>query len=54
VILGDGGEDHQKTTQALVEAGADRSIADRQGMTPLDHAKARKYGEMIRILNAAQ
>jgi ankyrin repeat protein len=54
VILGDGGEDHQKSAQALVEAGADRSIADRQGMTPLDHAKARNYVEMVRILSAAK
>jgi ankyrin repeat protein len=34
----------------LVEAGADVSIADRDGMTPLAHARTRGYAEMTRIL----
>jgi ankyrin repeat protein len=51
VILGDGGPDHVATARALVEAGADRSIADRQGRTPLDHARERGYGEMIAVLD---
>ncbi len=50
VILGDGGPNHQATVRALVEAGADRSIGDRRGVTPLEHAKARGYDEMVRIL----
>ncbi|MDH3582097.1 MAG: ankyrin repeat domain-containing protein, partial [Hyphomicrobiales bacterium] len=50
VILGDGGPRHQKTVQYLVEAGADKTIADRQGVTPLDHAKARGYGEIVAML----
>jgi hypothetical protein len=29
------------------------SIADRQGVTPLGHAKSRGYGEMVRILEGA-
>ncbi len=36
----------------LLEAGADASIADRQGRTPLDHARARGYAEMVRMLEA--
>ena len=51
VILGDGGPDHVETVRALVGAGADRSIADRDGMTPLDHARRRGYTEMIAILS---
>lgn len=50
VILGDGGPRHQQTVRHLVEAGADQAIADRQGDTPLDHARARGYGEIIAIL----
>jgi len=50
VILGDGGPRHQATVRHLVEAGADRTIPDRQGATPLDHAKARGYAEIIAIL----
>ena len=54
VVLGDGGPDHIETVKALVEAGADTSIADRQGVTPLEHARARGFSEMVRILTRAQ
>lgn len=50
VILGDGGPRHQATVRALVEAGARKDIADRSGITPLAHARARGYAEMIRLL----
>lgn len=53
VILGDGRDRHIRTVRALVEAGADRSIADRQGMTPLDHARQRGYAEIVAILESA-
>ena len=36
--------------RALVKAGADRAIADRDGVTPLQHAQARRYDEIIAIL----
>jgi uncharacterized protein len=35
-----------------VKAGANVNIADRQGVTPLALARARKYADMIRILEA--
>ncbi len=38
VILGDSGPNHIKTVQILVDAGADKSIPDRDGNTPLKHA----------------
>lgn len=53
VILGDGGPNHIATVDALVKAGANPSIADRQGTTPLGHARTRGYTEIIRILETA-
>ena len=53
VILGDGGPRHVETVRALVEAGADANIADRQGATPLQHARARGYTDMAAILERA-
>lgn len=50
VVLGDGGANHQKTLAHLIEAGANRSIADGQGRTPLDLARARGYGEIVAML----
>lgn len=50
VVLGDGGPDHIATVDALVTAGADQRIADRQGVTPLVHARERGYSQMISIL----
>lgn len=51
VVLGDGGPDHQMSVRHLVDAGADASIADRQGMTPLDLARARGYAEIAVLLS---
>ncbi|MCB1542491.1 MAG: ankyrin repeat domain-containing protein [Rhodoblastus sp.] len=51
VILGDGGRRHVETVRALVDAGAKRDIADRQGVTPLRHAQARGYSEMVALLS---
>ena len=41
VILGDGGEAHQEIVRILLAAGADPSIADGDGVTALEHARAR-------------
>lgn len=46
VILGDGGPDHQAVLDALLSAGADRSLADRDGVTALEHAEARGFTAM--------
>ena len=53
VILGDGGNNHTEVVRALVEAGANVNIGDRQGVTPLAHARRRGYSEIVRILQAA-
>ncbi|MEK6248804.1 MAG: ankyrin repeat domain-containing protein, partial [Planctomycetales bacterium] len=50
VVLGDGGPDHIATVRHLVEAGADRAITDRDGVTPLEHALARGYQTIADIL----
>jgi ankyrin repeat protein len=53
IVLGDGGARHTATLTALVEAGANVNIADRQGLSPLHLAEARGYREMAEILKAA-
>jgi ankyrin repeat protein len=53
VVLGNGGANHTATVKALIEAGCDVNIADRQGTTPLQHARRRGYVEIARILENA-
>ena len=53
VILGDGGPRHVETVRALVEAGANPAIPDRQGVTPVQHARARGYLAIVAILERA-
>ena len=50
VVLGDGGPAHQACARALVAAGADVSIPDREGLTPLAHAERRGYTAMAEII----
>ncbi|AIY19473.1 ankyrin repeat domain-containing protein [Pimelobacter simplex] len=50
VILGDGGEAHQEIVRILLAHGADRTIADRDGVTPLQHAERRGYDEIAALL----
>lgn len=53
IVLGDGGPRHQRTLDALVRAGADLQLADREGRTPLALARARGYKAMEQqLLNA--
>jgi ankyrin repeat protein len=53
VVLGDGGKVHTEIVRLLVEAGANVSIADRDGVTPLRHARQRGFAAMAAILEAA-
>lgn len=50
VILGDGGPAHTEIVRMLVRAGADVAIADRQGVTPLAHARNRGFKAIQAIL----
>ena len=52
VVLGDGGPAHTEIVRLLVQAGANARIPDRDGITPLEHARKRGYAEMVRILSA--
>lgn len=53
VVLGDGGKRHQATLAALIAAKANLQLADRQGRTPLQLARARGYREMAKMLEDA-
>ena len=53
IVLGDGGKRHQATLKALIDAGASLQLKDRTGATPLQLAKSRGYGEMVKMLEAA-
>ena len=53
IVLGDGGTRHVATLKALVEAGANVNLADRNGQTPLTLARRRGYPEMAEILRKA-
>lgn len=52
VILSDGGPVHQRIVQILLDHGADRSIGDFDGITPLEHAQRKGYAEMVKILSS--
>jgi ankyrin repeat protein len=53
-VLGNGDKAHGAIVAALVRAGADVNLTDRQGMTALAYAQARAYGDMIRVLETAE
>lgn len=53
VILSDGGARHQEIVKLVIEHGADVNIADKEGITPLQHATRRGYGEIATMLEAA-
>ena len=53
VVLGDGGVGHQQTLRALIKAGANLQLTDRQGNTPLQIARSRGYTEMVLMLERA-
>jgi uncharacterized protein len=53
VILGDGGPAHQQIVRMLLDAGANPTIADREGVTPLEHARSSGYAEIVAMLERA-
>jgi len=53
IVLGDGGPRHQAVLKALVDAGANLQLKDRQGNTPLQLARSRGHAEMVRMLERA-
>jgi uncharacterized protein len=53
VILGDGGPTHTEIVRLLLAHGARAGIADREGVTPLQHARRRNYSRMAELLERA-
>lgn len=53
IVLGDGGARHTEIVRLLLYAGASPRIADRGGVTPMAHARARQQGMIVRLLEAA-
>ncbi len=53
VILGDGGPRHVEIVRRVLAAGADPNIADREGVSPLKHAKSKGQTEVARLIAAA-
>jgi ankyrin repeat protein len=50
VILGDGSAPYQQIVRILLDAGADPTIADGNGVTALEHARSSGQAEVARIL----
>jgi len=53
IVLGDGGARHTDTLRALVQAGANINLADRNRQTPLALARAKGYTNMVKLLQEA-
>ena len=53
IILGDGGPKHTEIVKLLVAAKANVNLADKDGVTPLQHAKKKGYKDIAAMLEAA-
>lgn len=53
VILGDGGPRHVEVTKLVLAAGANPNIADKDGASPLRHARQRNQREVAALIEAA-
>jgi hypothetical protein len=53
VILSDGGPRHIEIVRMLLAAGADPNIADKEGVTPLQHARDRRYDAIAALIRDA-
>lgn len=52
VILGDGGPRHQRVARMVLDAGADPNLADKDGVTPLAHARGRGQNAIAAMIVA--
>ena len=50
IILGDGGEAHTEVVRLLLASKADPHLADRNGVTPLQHARRRGQNDIVELL----
>lgn len=53
VILGDGGPRHQEVAKLVLDAGADPSLADKDGVSPLAHARQRGQRAVAALIEKA-
>ena len=53
IVLGNGGKTHTNIVQLLVDAGCDVNIPDKNGISPLQHAKKSGYKNIATILEKA-
>lgn len=51
IVLGNGGKKYQEIVQLLKDGGADLGIPDHDGITPVQHARSRGFGEIVKILS---
>lgn len=50
IILGNGSDNHKKVIELLLKHGADPNIADKDGVTPLTHARKKAYKDIEKII----
>jgi uncharacterized protein len=50
IVLSDGGPAHQRIVRLLIDNGADVDLADKDGVTPLTHARARGFDAIAEML----
>ncbi|SEG40645.1 ankyrin repeat domain-containing protein [Bosea lathyri] len=53
VILGDGGPRHQEVAKLVLDAGANPSLADKDGVSPLTHARQRGQRAVAALIEQA-
>lgn len=53
VILGDGGPRHQEVAKLVLDAGANPNLADKDGVTPLAHARQRNQRAVAALIEKA-
>ncbi|AMJ59143.1 ankyrin repeat domain-containing protein [Bosea sp. PAMC 26642] len=53
VLLGDGGPRHQEVARMVLAAGADANLADKDGVSPLAHARKRGQTAVARLIEQA-
>lgn len=53
VILGDGGLRHQQVAKLVLDAGANPNLADKDGVSPLAHARKRGQSEVAKLIAVA-
>jgi ankyrin repeat protein len=53
VILGDGGPRHVEAARLVLDAGANPNLADKDGVSPLAHARAKGQAEVAALIEKA-